>query len=356
MRNLDHRLAVLSYRVSFLTPAFLGNADKKGKWRTPPFKSLLRRWWRVVYAARNDFEVDLRDMRNREGCLFGYAGGEGEGRDVGARKSRVRLRLEEWSDGKKANYNHKSNCPGRLNSHLYLGYGAIENVKGKGLKLSNPPAIGFGATNRFQMAVPESQVREFRAVMGLIHEFGTIGGRSRNGWGSIGVVADNEEERFHQNGWREFCRDWKEALKEDWPHAIGQDNQGPLVWRTEKNQEAWEGVIDDLAIVRYELRRKFPPQEKIWLAYPVKLPTDSQVRPPNKWPRLPNNLRFKIRRDESGKFYGLVFHMPCQPPPNLKSQSRLSETEQSNICSLWEKVNHSLDSCGSVRRIEGFSL
>ena len=31
----------MKYRVRFLTPAFLGNAEQSGQWRTPPFKAQL---------------------------------------------------------------------------------------------------------------------------------------------------------------------------------------------------------------------------------------------------------------------------------------------------------------------------
>ena len=27
----------MTYRIRFLTPAFLGNAEQSGQWRTPPF-------------------------------------------------------------------------------------------------------------------------------------------------------------------------------------------------------------------------------------------------------------------------------------------------------------------------------
>ncbi len=30
--------------IQMLAPAFLGDADQKGTWRTPPFKALLREW------------------------------------------------------------------------------------------------------------------------------------------------------------------------------------------------------------------------------------------------------------------------------------------------------------------------
>ena len=42
------------YRLSFFTPAFLGNANQQAQWRTPPLKALLRQWWRV--AALNTKE------------------------------------------------------------------------------------------------------------------------------------------------------------------------------------------------------------------------------------------------------------------------------------------------------------
>jgi len=41
----------LDLTVRFLTPAFLGDAEQNGRWRTPPFKALLRQWWRMAYAA-----------------------------------------------------------------------------------------------------------------------------------------------------------------------------------------------------------------------------------------------------------------------------------------------------------------
>ncbi len=42
------------YTVSFVTPAFLGDAEQNGAWRTPPFKILLRQWWRVAAAKEHN--------------------------------------------------------------------------------------------------------------------------------------------------------------------------------------------------------------------------------------------------------------------------------------------------------------
>jgi CRISPR-associated protein Cmr1 len=73
-------------------PAFLGNAEQSGQWRTPPFKALLRQWWRVAYAADHRFSVDVDRMREDEGRLFGAAADAAD-----SNRSRVRIRLDRWN-------------------------------------------------------------------------------------------------------------------------------------------------------------------------------------------------------------------------------------------------------------------
>ena len=51
------------FTLQFCTPAFLGNAEQSGQWRTPPFKAQLRQWWRVAYAASKHFRLDVADTR-----------------------------------------------------------------------------------------------------------------------------------------------------------------------------------------------------------------------------------------------------------------------------------------------------
>ena len=59
------------YRLSFTTPAFLGNASQQAQWRTPPVKALLRQWWRVAVAQEMGYCVER--LRQRENQLFGTA-------------------------------------------------------------------------------------------------------------------------------------------------------------------------------------------------------------------------------------------------------------------------------------------
>ena len=78
----------LEYRLSFATPAFLGNEQQQAQWRTPPLKALIRQWWRVVKAPQTGFDVDK--LRAAEGGLFGAASDDGA---VKSHQSLVRLRL-----------------------------------------------------------------------------------------------------------------------------------------------------------------------------------------------------------------------------------------------------------------------
>lgn len=65
------------YTLHCATPAFLGNAEQSGQWRTPPIKALLRHLWRVAYAANQPGAVNVAAMRDAEGALFSAASDNG---------------------------------------------------------------------------------------------------------------------------------------------------------------------------------------------------------------------------------------------------------------------------------------
>ena len=120
----------LTYQVSFNTPAFLGNAEQQAQWRTPPFKAMLRQWWRVVKAP--SVLYDHHRLLAAENDLFGSAlDGEGSSR------SKVRLRLSGWDAGtlaelpRMATHEHpevRDKQTGKLRpigTDVYLGFGPL---------------------------------------------------------------------------------------------------------------------------------------------------------------------------------------------------------------------------------------
>ena len=376
----------MMYQISFLTPTFLGNAEQSGQWRTPPFKALLRQWWRVVWAERHGFRIDVAAMRCEEGRLFGNAWLDGD-----FRKSAVRLRLSTWNRGRATGErwrfghndraSHASRGPdprrttrrretggniairhpevgreGRsIDPLLYLGYGPLV-FRREGTVLKNNAAIQAGETAELSIAAPRAETDDLRVALALMNAYGTVGGRSRNGWGSLAVesldgasapdMGRADPPTGDGDADHRFVRPWRDALALDWPHAIGRDGAGPLVWQTAESYTDWKALMRDLAILKVGLRTMFvfpnarPPhdrsQDRHWLSYPV---TKHKHRI---WERnnlrLPNSLRFKVRpdHDDPKRLRGVIFHVPCLPSAGFRPDERA-------IVNVWRTTHQLLD-------------
>lgn len=339
----------LHYRVEFLTPAFLGNAEQSGQWRTPPFKALLRQWWRSVWAAKHGFPTDIGDMRCEEGLLLGNAW-----LDRAQCKSTVRIRLSHWNAGKTKSWQGLEQAPvyhpevqrarNKVGPHAYLGYGPLDGRGGTKLAGKVNAAVQAGETAKLSIAAPERDIADIRSALSLIDAYGTVGGRSRNGWGSVSLVPVDDSPA-HETDFASWSRPWREALSLDWPHAIGRDDRGALVWRTAKSYQDWKDLMRDLAILKIGLRTMFvfpnarPPHPQVldrhWLSYPI---TRHRTRQWNNSLRLPNSLHFKVRPDwdDPQRLRGVIFHVPCRPPADFRPNDDA-------IGKVWERSHRLLD-------------
>ncbi len=338
-------MLTLEYTLRFLSPAFLGNAEQQGQWRTPPIKALLRQWWRVAYAADHGHRVDIEEIRKAEGELFGVAAdGDGE-----SRKSRVRIRLESWDMGTLTNWKPLGTVhhpeKGKVGSDLYLGYGPLATP---GPKLKSGAAIQAGEQRILRLGLADLEkrlkdesTRVMRALQ-LMGLYGALGGRSRNAWGSIELCPNEGTAAMKGAISATHLRDWKEAIGLDWPHAIGQDG-APLIWQSAAMPD-WRTAMQFLAQLKIDVRTQFKfeapphrqPLERHWLAYPV---TNHPTLAWDKKARLPNSLRFKLRSDpgDDSKLRAVIFHVPCKPPPEFKPDLQA-------ITRVWTKVHAFLDS------------
>lgn len=346
-------MKTLSYQLSFHTPAFLGNAEQSGQWRTPPFKALLRQWWRVAWMADKDFRGDMRTMREEEGKLFGNAWLENN-----FSKSQLRLRLSSWAEGQMQNWqplatvNHPE-VPKAVGSDLYLGYGPITLPRGENKpkpKLKSNAAIQAGESAIFSIAVPEEASTLVEQALWLMDRYATAGGRSRNGWGSFSLTPLDDTPAL---AGELPSRDWQQALQLDWPHAIGSDDNGPLIWQTQAHSD-WQSLMRELAAIKIDLRTKHfkfpnekPPHRNIedrhWLSYPI---TRHTTQAWDKGLRIPNSLRFKARVDprQAGKLVGVITHVPAVPPV------RMGNEQMKQLTRVWQTVYALLDNSQQVKR------
>ena len=176
-----------SYTVRFTTPAFLGDTEQNGAWRTPPFKALLRQWWRVAVAE--DYGYDHTKLREAEGRLFGNAWLKKPDGKLDASQSLVRLRLDVWRSGKLQSWLVKdprlTEIKNPVGAHLYLGYGPLSNEKGRGTVLKMNASLQNGESAQLTLMFPEQAQGDLIKTLCLIQKFGALGGHSRNGWGSV---------------------------------------------------------------------------------------------------------------------------------------------------------------------------
>ncbi len=353
------------YTLHLATPAFLGGALQSAEWRTPPLKSLLREWWRITVAPEVGYAV--AGLKQRETRLFGTAADESAGEN---RQSSIRLALAHWHDGKLTDWSEVNPASkgrpgedprirhpevqfgnGMVGSQLYLGYGPLVLDK-PAPKLKSGAALQAGETNTLSLAFPEIDGANLTRALTLIHWFGTVGGRSRNGWGSLLLQAGADSPALpalsRANLEAIGCiRTLDACLKLDWPHAIGRDTQGPLVWCSKDTFADWRAAMRFLAQLKIDFRTalKFnsgknamAPEKRHALAYPV---TNHSVRD---WDngRIANTLRFKLHTETDGTLRACIYHTPCHP--TLRHQGI-------DLPDTWQQVHRHLDANSALIRL-----
>jgi CRISPR-associated protein Cmr1 len=351
-------------QIQFLTPAFLGDATQSGRWRTPPFKAQLRQWWRVAYAAQHQFDMDMTKMRDIEGRLFGHAWlkddsfeRDGKRVETAARKSEVRLRLNHWSEGQLKSWDRlevgtvfhpeAEKVRNQVGPHAYLGYGPLDGRGGTKLQdKQGKPNAAIQANEQAQLSIafPDEHAITLEQALQLMNMYGTVGGRSRNGWGSYSLHrTDGQTMPNIETPGQALAK----CLSEDWPHALGTDRQGTLIWQTQPHKD-WAGLMKTLAQIKIALRTQFVfttgktqnPEDRHWLSYPV---TNHPVTSWGNNARLPNSLRFKVRPTTDGQLVGVVFHMTHKPPAEFGSSPQTLER-------IWRQVHSHLDQTATLKR------
>ncbi len=349
----------LNCKVTFNLPGFIGDAEQKSAWRTPPFKALLQNWWRVAVAAEHQYQH--KQIRESEGRLFGHAWLKDNKGESWAMRSRFKIRLERSTPGQLSTWNmddikiKHAEVKFPVGAHLYLGYGPLEYKKGsKKPVLKKGRAIKDNETNHLSLIFPTSGQQQIQNTLQLAHWFGALGGRSRNGWGSVAFAHDSlQSYQTLLNGEAElsrFSRSLTDCLQLEWPHAIGTDNKGVLIWKTEA-KISWMAVMRDLAEIKIGFRTALsvtkPFDERHILAMPI---THHNPKGMNN-ERVSNQLRFKVIQHNK-QFYGLVFHLPCKFPSDLDKKMIHPNARNllDNQLGIWQKVHLYLDQNGKLKR------
>ncbi len=356
-----------TYILRLVTPGFLGDAAQRGEWRTPPLKAALRQWWRLLLFAQQAAKgkhPSMKALREREGETFGHAWLELDGGRKWFVRSPLRLALDRWVAGDLATVSEESKIshpevPMQIGALLYAGYGPLI-YQAKNTVLKAPPALEAGSAAKLSISWParagESLGKQVQWLALLLHWFGTIGGRSRNGWGSIQLFREDGSPVAHLDDARFLSSvsvDLERCMQQEWPHAIGKDATGPLVWRSKTRFDSWQEAMRAVSEIKIAFRTALDPgtpgsiAERHILAYPV---TNHRVNAWGNQARLANQLRFKVHSVQGPKgksaFLPMAFHLPHRLPQELEKLLPDGDRPKAAIqrqLQVWHKVHGILD-------------
>jgi CRISPR-associated protein Cmr1 len=291
----------LELTAEFITPAFLGNWEQKSELRAAPFKSLLRYWWRVVDGHRYNTPQDLY---KKESELFGSAGGAGQSLvHVGVTGSPVLANDLPVVSNLQIPRGNGRNLP--VHPWLYLGYGKVARQSGTVKPIHG--VIKAGERCQLSLSASPPVLDGLRPTLSVIARFGAVGGRCRNGWGSIHLSEKGDNVTSNA---AVSCRPWDQLLKHNYPCGMGRDEKGSLCWQLKGvPSPSWDKALVSLAEIYVKIRLSLPlkpiPNKRHLLGYPVK---DHEVR---EWGngRHAKSLRLMVRK-EGQQYRGYVLHVP----------------------------------------------
>jgi len=316
-----------------LTPLFLGGADQNAELRAASFKGLLRYWWRVAsgyqfHSAQKLYSAEVR--------LFGSPDD-----DSGKSKVIVQVVPGENLTAIKTRFTNPGNIEhaevngGNVNPLNYLaGMGLIQGGR--------PKNSYFQPRSHFRLIITACP-KDVEVVLFLFKVFGAAGGRSRNGWGSLDISARNGFFESSANVLQNVIKPFDNAFNCDYPHCLGADTKGLLLWKTRVTTKNWDDCLRELADIYVKTRLSLNieghgKQERHLLGYPV-----THHDKIFGWNRHSSGLRLLVRKSETGLYNGYILHLP-----HLFSKEMWSELDAGNQKNTWRKVHAQLD--GLMRR------
>ncbi len=346
----------LRFTVEFVTPCFLGGPDGNAEIRTAPFKNLLRRWWRI---ARRSSKTDLSTSKlwEEESKLFGSKEMHGKSKLIlkiisenvtYEKPNRIRFGDDRFV------HPEVDRNDGKVAFESYLGMGPIFGTE------FQKSYIRENSNIKIALIMPNDNDTIYYIIqtLTLIDMYGTIGSRSRNGWGSIKILPENFKlmpENVIFNTLENITSIFADNNRRYYPQRLGYETiennkNGILCWQSIEVFSDWSDAMFFLAKAYMNLRTSFSLEntkngelyKRHLLGYPV---THHSVR---SWDnninenRLPSQLLFKvipISRTGSVRGYqykAQILHLPYKIPlewnENLGSQ-----------ISVWKEVHSFLD-------------
>lgn len=309
--------------IEILTPMFLGGAPQtaNGKplceLRTQSIKGLLRFWWRAYeygqLTADTNVNAKLLELKTEEEKIFGSTSGIGNKSSFAISLSPKRL-----GTSMQPLPSHKVPVTGHtfsINILEYLCYGTHEFVKGQGIRFVRE-YIKEGQTFQLQLRFDnQAYTEEILRAFYLFSEFGGLGSRSRNGFGSMNIrnkdkVFDRLGSNFHDNIIlnEPFLNELK-SFREQPPFTAFSGEM--RMFKTVEPYSSWAPCLADLGKTYRHCRAQLEPRHQYENRQYLGAPLDPPKEPfKSLLDRHSKPYFMKVTKDKRGSFYGIILFIP----------------------------------------------
>ncbi|NLE24736.1 MAG: type III-B CRISPR module RAMP protein Cmr1 [Clostridiaceae bacterium] len=322
-------MTLINCEIEILTPMFLGGApqtladSERGKpaceLRAQSIKGLMRFWWRAYKYGQlvecPDAESRLSELRKVENKIFGSVSGNGNKSSFAISVSPKTLSTSAQSlPGHKVEVDTKGKTV-FVNILEYLCYGTYVYVKGQGNKFIRE-YIKENQVFPMKLRIDDENCKEdVLTALYFFSEFGGIGSRSRNGFGSLNIR--NKTEVFSPLG-KDFMKALvsnTELLKRfkilrEIPPFTAFSHRIRL-FRTVQPYKSWDLCLADLGKIYKKSREALEPRhhydKRQYIGAPLDPPKDTSFK--SLLDRHSKPYFIKVAKSEGG-YSGCILFLP----------------------------------------------
>ncbi|UTC65760.1 type III-B CRISPR module RAMP protein Cmr1 [Treponema sp. OMZ 788] len=314
---------------------FLGGADGNAELRSASFKGLLRYWWRVLYGARY-INAGEESLKAKEAEIFGTSGAKGS--DFG--QSQVHISIDNISirigqfdnkNGAKKTVFHNSKEM-KINVLDYLAYGHHEYKKEKRMNEYIHTVIQANSSFNIKITALKKYSEEvFQAFLFMI-EYGGVGSKSRNGFGSMKIIENKSNHKLNPALWH---------IHKNHVGFSALSSESRLYIEKNSTKKSWEEALSELAKVYMEIRERLD-RKHIYnlrgcLARPI-ITRDRSVPDHVKKGRHPKCTLLSVSEKETG-LYGKILILPVQFTKLYPDESNGSSEYRNMIKILYDTLD-----------------
>lgn len=301
-------LETMEFDSEIITPMFLGGSDtKKAEFRIPSIKGALRFWWRALYGSD-----DLNDMKKRESQIFGSTD----------EKSCFSISLKEIENIKPVLKNLPQGFKVQAQSRgktfpisivEYLAFGLCEYNKPQRKNVYTKEHLPEGSKIKILLHIKNAAFKDqILESLGLLVNFGGLGARSRNGFGSIninGLPLTNNLEGV--------------------PKSFSSLSKKSIIFNKFKVRDKWEDALSEIGNAYREARTSLEPrhvfEKRPLIAKPLIARGEININERHSKPYF-----LHVNKMKDGKYKGHILFMPYNYHDPRKREEYFKTCEEMN--------------------------